>query len=140
MKRERRSALPAPIYRKMSFSLRTLDCGNLFIRILPNLNGIGPDYLHPFRVFGAVFLTGIVAGATWTPVIAQDFGASSFVLRNHSPFSAIIGIHWNALGMVGRRCNVLQIMTRKNMQQRPRKADISRKYPMKLLNMQGSAR
>jgi len=70
-------------------SVSDSDLKDLLRRILPNLNGISP---HLFRIFAAILLAGIVAHTIGTPAIAGEFEASGFVLRNHSPFSAIIGI------------------------------------------------
>ena len=61
------------------------------IRILPKSNGIGPGNVQNFRAPGAIVILGILLELVSPAARGQEFRTSPFVLRNHSPFSAIIG-------------------------------------------------
>lgn len=62
-----------------------------WLPILPNFAGIGPE---PIRNCGVLpsLIGGILAGLLVMPAGAQEYEASGFSMRNHAPFSAIIGV------------------------------------------------
>ncbi len=69
--------------------------GKARLRILPNLASAGPERRQIYRI-ASVIMSSVLIGLLAEPVYAQAFEASGFGMRNHSPFSALIGIpnHW----------------------------------------------
>ncbi len=65
--------------------------GKTRLRILPNLAGAGPERVQIYRI-AAIIMSSAVIGVLTGPVCAQNFEASGFGMRNHAPFSALIGI------------------------------------------------
>lgn len=62
------------------------------IRILPNSGRIGPECLPHFRASDSAKLVCALLWLVAPPIWGQDFAASTFVMRNYSPFSALIGV------------------------------------------------
>lgn len=59
--------------------------------ILQNLAGAGPERSQIYRI-AAVIISSALIGLLAEPAFAQNFKASGFGMRNHAPFSALIGI------------------------------------------------
>ena len=59
---------------------------------MPNFKGAGPDQREPSWNLCKAIVLGILLELVSPATHSQDFEASAFVLRNHSPFSAIIGL------------------------------------------------
>jgi hypothetical protein len=61
------------------------------LRILPNLADTGSQRSQIYRN-AAVIITSTLITLLAEPTLAQNFKASGFGMRNHAPFSALIGI------------------------------------------------
>lgn len=61
------------------------------LRILPNLAGAGPARIQIYRI-ATIIISSALASLLAEPIFAQNFKASGFGMRNHAPFSALIGI------------------------------------------------
>jgi hypothetical protein len=58
----------------------------------PKIHCVDQGHLKRYRSLTGCFLLGILLELLSSGVCGQEFESSGFVLRNHSPFSAIVGI------------------------------------------------
>jgi hypothetical protein len=61
-------------------------------RIVPNPRRSGPQCWSRFETKGAALTVCALLWLIATPALAQDFEAGTFVMRNYSPLSAIVGV------------------------------------------------